>query len=297
MPKWMTLLEYVFTLLDPAEAERYRRLESEGLKLEQQNGPDQFRGEALKRLAPIVLAQLRSGALRARGYAALAPLHEPPSPISKGWWDGPWTLNFFESTAIENGNREIRDLLRPLRAMSRNRTGNFLPSSPAEKGHRISRIRVCLARDLEADGDDAAGDEAGEVQPAVQEVAERAQRNRSSENEATPKGAPRMILHQGSGDVQLDGRKVELTPQPFQLLLLLAKAAQTPAPYLTNRMIETHLWGDAIGGRNVRDAAKVLRDELARNASDPDATKALIKPKSKRGWRLWLSPSEIEIRE
>src|SRR5262245_45269760 len=90
--RWMTLLEYLFTLLDGAEAEEHRRLDSEGFTLEAQYRLAQFQ-DAFRRHRPTVLAQLRSGDLIARGYAERAPLNEPPSIVSKEWWHGSWMLD------------------------------------------------------------------------------------------------------------------------------------------------------------------------------------------------------------
>ncbi len=183
MAGWMTLLEYVFTLLDPAEAAEFRRLDSEGLKLQMQYGPDQFQ-EALKRHRPTVLAQLRSGALIARGHAALAPLHEQPSIISKEWWEGPWTLDFLKSSAAENGQKVIRTLFKP---------------SAAEKGHKISRIQVCRAEDDQS----AAG---------------------SMSDPMPPRLPARLVVQRKAGRVTLDGIGKDVSGQPILLLVMLAQA-------------------------------------------------------------------------
>ena len=122
MPQWMTLFEYLLTLLDPVEAEEFRRLARKRFAFGSifAGAPGIKFADAERRLKPVVLKQLRRGSLIAEGYLLGAPLQEPPSRIHTERWDAAWKLDFERSSA-------------------------------AASGEKIIRIRVCRAKDLAAE--------------------------------------------------------------------------------------------------------------------------------------------------
>lgn len=110
---------------------------------------------------------------------------------------------------------------------------------------------------------------------------------------------PRLVIRKSAKLVQIDGASRLLPDQPFELLTLLAERALTDDPFVAPREIEDLIWGTLVHrvSRPARDVVRELRDALAAGSSDPGSSRDLIENQRNRGWRLALTPSEIDLRD
>lgn len=111
---------------------------------------------------------------------------------------------------------------------------------------------------------------------------------------------PRLLIDKLAPNVCLDGVDKTLSPQEYRLLLLLAEKVIAGGRTAENREIEAQIWGDSLHriARPVRDVVRELRHKLAAGASDAAAARAIIKNwRSPNGYRLTLTPEQIEIRQ
>ena len=74
---------------------------------------------------------------------------------------------------------------------------------------------------------------------------------------------PRLMLRRADRSVTLDDNSVRLSPLLFKLMLFLVTEAQAGRPLVENRFIERKVWSTAIDSRQVADAIRRLRNELA----------------------------------
>jgi DNA-binding response OmpR family regulator len=86
-----------------------------------------------------------------------------------------------------------------------------------------------------------------------------------------------------------------LPPQPFDLLVLLARRAVTDRVRLQRRDIEDVLFGKAAHGHDVSDIIRRLRKSFAPFVGGADQAKQLIENKSRLGYLLKLEPAEIDL--
>jgi len=114
-----------------------------------------------------------------------------------------------------------------------------------------------------------------------------------------PTANPRLVIRQSAQQVNLDGVARPLSPQSFELLTLLAERALTDDPFASSGDVEGRIWGTLVHklSRPARDVVRELRDALAAGASDPESVRGLIENHRNRGWRLTLTPSEIDLRD
>ena len=73
----------------------------------------------------------------------------------------------------------------------------------------------------------------------------------------------RLIIRTMERTVEIDGQAVHLAPQPFDLLVLLARTALAGRTPMQRRDIEDALFGNAAHGHDVSDIVRRLRDSLA----------------------------------
>jgi DNA-binding winged helix-turn-helix (wHTH) protein len=95
----------------------------------------------------------------------------------------------------------------------------------------------------------------------------------------------------------LDGKEFPVTEQMLTLLLLLAERAKHGNPWVGNREIEVHLWGDSAStvDRTIRDVIRSLRESLSQGAENDSVGHDLVKNRQNFGYSLSLDPEEIEI--
>jgi hypothetical protein len=108
----------------------------------------------------------------------------------------------------------------------------------------------------------------------------------------TTTAQPRLVLKIGDQSVILDGKRYELPPKPFALLLALCRKALGSAEPVQNSELEKVLWGDEVSTkfRPVRDVVRDLRDRLP-NKMLVDNNRTL------GGYRLVLPKQDIAIED
>jgi len=114
-------------------------------------------------------------------------------------------------------------------------------------------------------------------------------------------GTVRLIVNRAGGRTALDRRSLNLTDQPFRLLVKLADTAKRHDGFVELPAIEQAIYRDQIrpAARDTRDIVRLLRDGLASGLDGPEAAAARDLIESKRQpsrYRLALTPEEIDIR-
>lgn len=114
-------------------------------------------------------------------------------------------------------------------------------------------------------------------------------------------GTVRLIVNRAGGRTALDRRSLNLTDQPFRLLVKLADTAKRHDGFVELPAIEQAIYRDQIrpAARDTRDIVRLLRDGLALGLDGPEAAAARDLIESKRQpsrYRLALTPEEIDIR-
>jgi DNA-binding response OmpR family regulator len=114
---------------------------------------------------------------------------------------------------------------------------------------------------------------------------------------AAPAGLSRvrLVIRTAERTVELDGQPVHLPPQPFDLLVLLARTAVTDRGRLQRRDIEDGLFAKVAHGHDVSDIVRRLRESLAPFVGGAAQAKQLIENKSRLGYLLKLQPAEIDL--
>jgi DNA-binding response OmpR family regulator len=105
----------------------------------------------------------------------------------------------------------------------------------------------------------------------------------------------RLVICTAERTVEFDGQPVHLPPQPFDLLVLLARKAVTDRGRVQRRDIEDVLFGKAAHGHDVSDIVRRLRESLAPFVGGAVKAKQLIENKSRLGYLLNLQPAEIDV--
>ncbi|MFL1463973.1 hypothetical protein ACI6QG_17310 [Roseococcus sp. DSY-14] len=109
----------------------------------------------------------------------------------------------------------------------------------------------------------------------------------------------RLVIQVQAKTAMLDGRRLNLTDQPFALLLALARAAGQHAGFVPLRDLEAAVYGNALQpeSRPVRDVVRVLKDRMAQSqpAETAAAVRDLIANRPPASYRLVLTASEIAI--
>jgi DNA-binding winged helix-turn-helix (wHTH) protein len=118
-----------------------------------------------------------------------------------------------------------------------------------------------------------------------------------SQRLAAPAGlsGARLVICTAERSVEFDGQPVHLPPQPFDLLVLLARKAVAGRVRLQRRDIEDVLFGKAAHGHDVSDIVRRLRESLAPFVGGAVQAKQLIENKSRLGYHLNLQPAEIDL--
>lgn len=115
MSKWMSMFEYLLTLMPPAQAAALRKAARKGYDLDMVFHPSpevagailKYR-EACRIHVPRILEELASGTLLARGLATDAALDAAPALLRVEWWQGVVEPQVFSSTATIDRRRVIR---------------------------------------------------------------------------------------------------------------------------------------------------------------------------------------------
>lgn len=105
----------------------------------------------------------------------------------------------------------------------------------------------------------------------------------------------RLIIRTMERAVEIDGQAVHLAPQPFDLLVLLARTALASRTPLQRRDIDDALFGNAAHGHDVSDIVRRLRDSLAPLVGGRTRADNLIENKRRLGYLLNLQPAEIDL--
>ena len=107
---------------------------------------------------------------------------------------------------------------------------------------------------------------------------------------------PRLVISRSRLIVVLDGREVSLPQQPFDLLVLLAKAALSRARLVKQQEIER-----AFRGRSPADLVRDLRKALGPNGKTHNERRSghpiVETHRSPTRYALALAPGEIELRD
>ncbi len=109
-----------------------------------------------------------------------------------------------------------------------------------------------------------------------------------------PRGA-RLILRTMERTVVFAGVPVHLAPQPFDLLVALARTALDDRKPMQRRDIEDALFGTAAHGHDISDIVRRLRQSLAPPAGGRAQAEQLIQNKRRLGYLLNLQPAEIDL--
>jgi hypothetical protein len=114
---------------------------------------------------------------------------------------------------------------------------------------------------------------------------------------AMPAGlsSARLVIRTAGRTVEFDGQPVHLAPQPFDLLILLARTAFSDRKRMQRRDIENALFGNAAHGHDVSDIIRRLRDGLEPFVGGRKQAFKLIENKSRQGYLLNLQPVEIDL--
>ena len=105
----------------------------------------------------------------------------------------------------------------------------------------------------------------------------------------------RLVIRTAERTVEFDGQPVHLPPQPFDLLVLLARTAVSDRVRLQRRDIEDVLFGKAAHGHDVSDIIRRLRESFTPFVGGAAQAKQLIENKSRLGYLLNLQPTEIDL--
>lgn len=105
----------------------------------------------------------------------------------------------------------------------------------------------------------------------------------------------RLVIRTAERTVTFDGQPLHVAPQPFDLLVLLARHALSNPLRLHPRDIENALFGTAVHGHSVTDIVRRLRDAFAPFVGGRAAADSLIDNKPRHGYRLALQPHEIDL--
>ena len=105
---------------------------------------------------------------------------------------------------------------------------------------------------------------------------------------------PRLMLRRADRSVTLDDNSVCLSPLLFKLMLFLVTEAQAGRPLVENRFIERKVWSTAIDSRQVADAIRRLRNELAPLLGGRERVRRLIQNKP-GSYLIDLNTAAIEI--
>ena len=114
---------------------------------------------------------------------------------------------------------------------------------------------------------------------------------------AVPAGlrGARLIIRTIERTVVVDGQTVHLPPQPFDLLVLLARTALADRTPMQRRDIDDALFGNAAHGHDVSDIIRRLRESFAPFVGGAAQAKRLIENKARLGYLLNLQPAEIDL--
>lgn len=108
--------------------------------------------------------------------------------------------------------------------------------------------------------------------------------------------APRLTLNRPRRTLVLDGQEIQAAPRPFSLLWLLAESIVKGGGVVSQRQIESHLWGkQAISRTAVGDAVRDLRDVLDAIPQSEGVASELIENRQGQGYLLNLSAEDIEL--
>lgn len=114
-------------------------------------------------------------------------------------------------------------------------------------------------------------------------------------------GTVRLIVNRAGGRAALDRRSLDLTKQPFRLLVKLAEIAKRHNGFVEVPAIEQAIYQDQIrpAAREPRDIIRLLKDGLAAGleGAEAKAVRDLIEGKRQPSrYRLALTPEEIDLR-
>ncbi|MGE3293534.1 MAG: hypothetical protein AB7I59_03180 [Geminicoccaceae bacterium] len=110
-----------------------------------------------------------------------------------------------------------------------------------------------------------------------------------------PLVAPRLVIRKTVRSVVLDGAKVTVAPQPFELLVLLATRALENSTHASRRDIYDALFQDNVHGHDVSDIVRRLRQAFVPLVGGKGRAAALIENKNRFGYRLALQSAEIDL--
>ena len=105
----------------------------------------------------------------------------------------------------------------------------------------------------------------------------------------------RLIIRTRERTVVFDGQPLHLAPQPFDLLVLLARRGLTDRTPMQRRDIEDALFGTATHGHDVSDIVRRLRESFGPFIGGIAQAKRLIENKPRLGYLLNLRRSEIDL--
>lgn len=109
----------------------------------------------------------------------------------------------------------------------------------------------------------------------------------------------RLVMDIGGGAATLDGRLLDLTVQPYRLLLALARAAQAHPGFVGPAKLEAAIYEGATQppSRLLSDIVRELRDRMGKGLGKPEAAalRALIANRPPGEYRLTLGRAEIAL--
>ena len=103
--------------------------------------------------------------------------------------------------------------------------------------------------------------------------------------------APRLVLSRGLRSAVLDDRPLDLAPQMFALFRLLAEHSHQRDPVLRKETIEAET------SRPANQIMRDLRRALVRCSLTEEAADALVQTVHGRGYRLGLTPGEVQVQD
>jgi hypothetical protein len=109
----------------------------------------------------------------------------------------------------------------------------------------------------------------------------------------------RLVIDTVAGAATLDGRLLDLTVQPYRLLLALARAAQAHPGFVGPAKLEAAIYEGATQppSRLLSDIVRELRDRMGKGLGKPEAAalRALIANRPPGEYRLTLGQTEIAL--
>lgn len=109
----------------------------------------------------------------------------------------------------------------------------------------------------------------------------------------------RLIIDTEGRTATLDGHLLDLTAQPYRLLLALARAARTHRGFVGTRELEVAIYAGATqpAARLLSDIVRDLRDRMGKSLTGSEATaiRALVENKPPGQYRLTLGQEEIAL--